>query len=986
MIARSRRRLHHSRALEPRSIPVSAAAAIAAILGLFSAAGMATVPAAAAAVDAAVPSPTPPSNAPWTVPALQHWQAGGKDFDLPQTTLKINISKPDAGELGADADTFADDLTALTGRHVVVDTNWRPAPPPAGHGDRPSAIDLQLDPSVTGHGAEQYRATVDGDVTIRAATRAGVWDGTRTVLQLLRQSDRIPGGTADDWPAYPQRSLLIDNGRKYITPAWTEREIRELSYLKYNQMYWHITDNSGFRIQVKSHPEIVSPDNWSQQQVRDLVAYATRYHIEVIPEIEMPGHMGYALRAHPELQIVNANGSRNANNLDPTEPAARAFVKDILDELIPLFPGRYISTGGDEFTSDWSAYPILTEWARQKYGPQANGPDAVLDFTNYLDSIIRAHGKSMRIWNDGAQGGSQVTANRDIVLEYWSSLSGPELAEQFLDDGYRLVNANRSVLYEVPGSTASYNNTDPRKILEQWDMNHWQSWTDADANITAPGQPGVVGGQLHLWNDTPTAATEDQEADSIAMPLRATIQQLWGSPLADHSWDSYAAMALAVGHEPQWHVGNGSQDVALGGLAWASARDLTYCEESALVDGNDSTRWCGPKTGPQSVVIDLGKPVDLGTVVLHWETAFASGYSLEVSNDLRSWTPLHTTDHGTGGVEVLPVSGTGRYLRLAMTTRGTKYGYSLYEIRAYPAGALVPTQFSATTIPHSVLAPAGSPATSTLTVNNASAEPVTVRWTASPPSGVSVTPDSGTLELPAHGSAAAEVKVEAGAQPGTSTVPITITADSLAQQVTLAQASLLVGVPYPELSDAFNNVGVTSDTDMAPPTLGDGLSAGTSYSAEALAAAGVTPGATLTAGGQTVHWPNVPVAQPDNVVAYGQSVYLRGTGHSIGVIDASTYGPAKGSWVVHYADGTTDTVTLSTPDWSAKPPAGSTVLASMTYHNSSTTGHTVRGTYVFVQSIPVDPSKTVAAVTLPTISPTAATGAPALHVFDLTLN
>lgn len=941
---------------------------------------------ATGASAAAAPPPPDAGGAPWTVPALQEWQAGGRAFDLPDSAVKVNVLRSDADVLGADAQTFSEDLRALTGLHVVLDTNWQPAPPAAANGQQPSTIDLRLDPTVTGHGPEQYRIGVDSDITVSAATRDGVWDGTRSVLQLMRQSGHVPGGVADDWPAYAERSFMIDNGRKYVTPEWTRREIRELSYLKYNQFHWHITDNAGFRIESKTHPEVVSPDHWSQHQVRDLVAYAAKYHVEVIPEIDMPGHMQYALRTHPELQIVDANGNRNATNLDPTKPAGRAIVKDILDELIPLFPGRYVHTGGDEFTSDWSAYPVLTQWAQQKYGPDATAHDAVLDFTNYLDSIVRAHGKTMRIWNDGGQGGTAVQANRDIVLEYWSSQHGAEPAQQFLDDGYRIVNADRNVLYDVPGATPTYQNLDPRKIFEQWDMTQWMDFIGP--NSTAPNAPGVLGGQLHLWNDTPTAATEEQEAERVEMPLRAMIQQMWGSGLADHHWDSFAAAAFAVGHEPQWQLLAGpSQDVALGALAWSSARERPDCHESALVDGDDATRWCGPKTAPQSVVIDLGRPVSLGTVLLHWETAFASGYSLDVSDDMRTWTPIYSTDHGKGGIEELPVSGTGRYLRLDMTTRGTAFGYSLYEIRAYPSAALVPADFSATAQPRSVLAPAGSPGTSTLTVANSSDEPVTVRWAAAPPSGISVTPSDGSLTLPAHGSAAATVQVEAGSEPGNATVPITITGDSLRQPVTLAQTSLQVSVPFAALSDALTDVGITSDADMAPPGLGDGLDgAGSSYSAEALAAAGLSPGVAVTAGGVTVHWPDVPVAQPDNVIANGQSITLDGTGHNIGIAAASSYGPATGTWIVHYADGSSSTVSLSTPDWSATPPAGSVRLASMPYHNSSATGHTVRNTYVFAQSIPVDPAKTVAAITLPTVSGTAVRGSAALHVFDVTLS
>jgi hypothetical protein len=445
---------------------------------------------------------------------------------------------------------------------------------------------------------------------------------------------------------------------------------------------------------------------------------------------------------------------------------------------------------------------------------------------------------------------------------------------------------------------------------------------------------------------------------------------------------------MAVGHEPQWQLTRDpAQDVALGGLTWASSRERPDCHESALVDGSDTTRWCGPKTAPQSVVIDLGRRVSLGTIVLRWETAFASGYALDVSDDLRSWSPLYATESGRGKVEILPVSGRGRYLRLSMTTRGTAYGYSLYEIQAFPAGAVVPADFAVTAAPRAVLAPAGSPATSTLTISNASDQAATVGWTADPAEGVSVRPAGGTVTVPAHGTATADVTVEAGSTPGNSTVPIAVTADSLGEQVTVARTSLLVGVPYARLADAYGNVGVTSDADLAPPTLGDGFDgAASSYSAEALAAAGLTPGATVTAGGVRVHWPDVAVAQPDNVVANGQSIAVNGTGSSLGIAAASSYGPVTGSWVVHYADGTSSTVSLSTPDWSSTPPAGANVLASMAYHNSASTGHTVRRTLVFAQSIPVDPAKAVVAVTLPTVSPTAVRGAAALHVFDVALS
>ena len=953
----------------------SLASCITGLLGVTALLVSPPAPSVAAPEAAGTASPVAEQGtAPVTVPALQEWEPGGRDYLLPRGAIRVEVDRRHADELTEDARTFAEDLRALTGKKVVV----VPAPPTAAR--RAGELHLTLTPQWTDHGPEASRLTVDGAVTISGPTSDGVFAGTRSVLQLLAQSDRIPAGTATDWPAYAERSLMVDNGRKYFTPAWAREHIRELSYLKYNQFHWHFSDNAGFRIESRTHPEVVSPEHWTQEQVRELVAYADKYHVEVLPEIDMPGHMQFALRTHPELQIVDANGNRNANNIDPTKPAARAFVRDILDELIPLFSGRYVHTGGDEFTGDWTKFPVLTDWARAKYGPDANAQDAVLDFTNWVDDVVRSHGKTMRIWNDGGQGGSQVEANRDIVLEYWSSQHGGVLAQEFLDEGYRLVNANRDVLYDVPAATPTWNNLDPRKVYDGWDMTQWHDWIGP--NTTAAHHPGILGGQIHLWNDSPNAATEEQEAGRLAMPLRAMSEHLWGSERRAATWDELAARAFTVGREPQWSTGlSPAGNLAQGGLAWSSSRERPDCHESALVDGDPTTRWCGPKAAPQSVVLDLGRTTDLATVVLRWQTAFAKGYTLEVSDDLQSWRPLATTSSGDGGLDIVPVQGHGRYLRLSMTERGTVYGYSLFEIEAYGPRAVVPAHFSASVDPRVVLTSAGTAGEATLTVTSTSDEPTTVTWSAHTPDGVQLAPATGTLRVPAGGQAEAPLRATATA-PGTARVPVTVTATSGGQQVPLATPELLVSVPYDELAAAFSNTGVTDDGDIDPPGLGTGFDgAGSSYSAQALAAEGLTPGAELTVEGVPLAWPAALPGTPDNVVANGQSVRLDTTGSILGVLTAATYGPVSGDWVVHYADGTSTAVRLATPDWTSAPPAGSTAVADMTYRNNTETGRTARRSQVFFQGIPVDPTKEVAALTLPAVSPTAVRGSAALHVF-----
>ena len=107
---------------------------------------------------------------------------------------------------------------------------------------------------------------------IEARTAAGAFYGTRSVVQLLRRKRSIPAGTARDWPRYPERGLMLDNGRRYFSPRWLRARIRELAYLKLNQLHLHFSDDQGFRIASRSHPEIVSDPHLTKRQVRSLVA------------------------------------------------------------------------------------------------------------------------------------------------------------------------------------------------------------------------------------------------------------------------------------------------------------------------------------------------------------------------------------------------------------------------------------------------------------------------------------------------------------------------------------------------------------------------------------------------------------------------------------------------------------------------------------------------------------------------------------------
>jgi hypothetical protein len=189
-------------------------------------------------------------------------------------------------------------------------------------------------------------------------------------------------------------------------------------------------------------------------------------------------------------------------------------------------------------------------------------------------------------------------------------------------------------------------------------------------------------------------------------------------------------------------------------------------------------------------------------------------------------------------------------------------------------------------------------------------------------------------------------------------------------------------IPSTDLSDAYNNIGITDDNNTAPGNI-DGSHS--SLSAQALAAAGVVPGGAVTHNGMQFSWPNVPAGQSDNVVAQGQAFAVSGSGSDLGFLVTGTHGPASGTGTISYADGTTQQFTMSVPDWYSAPPSGSDVAIGMTYRNrpdNTQQSHTVS---VFLVKVPLEAGKTPTSVTLPDVSDSAVSTGPMLHVFGLAI-
>lgn len=397
-------------------------------------------------------------------------------------------------------------------------------------------------------GAEGYQMEVTtGQVTITAATVAGVFYGTRTLLQCLVGEGRVEAGVVHDFPARQVRCLHIDAARKYFTVDWLLDQVREMSWVKLNELQLHFSENEGFRLETRRHPEVVSAAHLSQSELARLVAVAARYHVEIIPAFDVPGHMEAVLDAHPEWRVDDTAAGRKI--LDYSQPGARALVADIIDELAPLFPSTCWHLGGDEvfplgaddeeddarFHRDMGErFPQLLDYAHNH--SRAGSEATVLDgYVAYLESVatqLHRLGKDrVRVWNDALSlPGTTQTLPADITVAYWTGghRTFPTV-RTLVDEGHDIINVNDTRFYYVLAEEGHpYFRIPTAEEVYGWRPGHFpehrihgpQAWPD-------PQPDWNLGASFAIWCDVPEAQTQEEVANGIRPLLRAMASRIW---------------------------------------------------------------------------------------------------------------------------------------------------------------------------------------------------------------------------------------------------------------------------------------------------------------------------------------------------------------------------------------------------------------------------------------------------------------------------
>ncbi|WP_263452126.1 beta-N-acetylhexosaminidase [Hyalangium gracile] len=403
---------------------------------------------------------------------------------------------------------------------------------------------------------ESYSLEVDGSrATLRATQTVGALRGIETMLQLL-QGDRdgwyLPAVTISDRPRFPWRGLLIDVSRHWMPMDVLKRNLDGMAAVKLNVLHLHLTDDQGFRVESRRFPELHEQGSdglyFTQEQVRELIAYAADRGIRVVPEFDMPGHVTSWLVSHPELASVMGPYSIQRKwgifdpTLDPTRDQVYAFLDAFLGEMAQLFPDPWMHIGGDENTGNhWRLNPAIQSFMAQHRLADAHALQAYFD--DRVAQLLQKHGKRMMGWDEILH----PTLPRDAVVQTWR---GPKALAESARQGYSgILSWGYYLDHMLPAGlhyTVDPLPADGKRMSEE--ANRWipVSWyhrfqfKPPEVAIPEKNAVHVLGGEACMWSEFVDAET----IDSRLWPrLTAVAERLWSPRNVTDVKDMYRRMA-----------------------------------------------------------------------------------------------------------------------------------------------------------------------------------------------------------------------------------------------------------------------------------------------------------------------------------------------------------------------------------------------------------------------------------------------------------
>ena len=391
-------------------------------------------------------------------------------------------------------------------------------------------IRLILDESILPVHPEGYMIDAkDDEILIMSNSATGVFRGTQTLRQMIKKCEDdyyVQQSTVTDYPAFPWRAFLLDEARNFKGKEVVKQLLDEMASLKLNVFHWHLTDDQGWRIEIKKYPKLTEIGShrdsteinhfesnvfdgkphsgfYTQEDLKELVAYAKARHIRMMPEISMPGHASAAIASYPWLGTDNqqikvpAKFGVHYNVYNVASPKVKTFLSDVMDEVISIFPGEVIHIGGDEVKYDhWKKSAEVHDYMKKN---NLKSPAEVqINFTNEISEMLASKGRHMMGWNEitgdkinhyqSDQDTKDVNKKLDpgTIVHFWKG--EPELIQKTIKKGYNIVNSYHVFTY----LDYSYESISLEKAY---------SFTPAPKELSKEEAAKVLGSGCQMWGE-----------------------------------------------------------------------------------------------------------------------------------------------------------------------------------------------------------------------------------------------------------------------------------------------------------------------------------------------------------------------------------------------------------------------------------------------------------------------------------------------------
>jgi hexosaminidase len=425
-----------------------------------------------------------------------------------------------------------------------------------------NAILFSTENANTNPGTEGYSLSVTRNgVVIRASTQAGLFYGAQTLLQLLPPEIfstnavkhvkwQVPCAQIEDWPRFKWRGLMLDVARHFFNKSEVETILDAMALHKLNTFHWHLTDDQGWRIQIKKYPKLTEIGAWrsgvgfgldpksttaygpdgryggfyTQDDIREIVAYAAARHITIVPEIEMPGHSTAALAAYPEFSctggpFTNATVGGVFNGIyNPANEKTFTFLENILSEVFQLLPGKYIHIGGDEVPKATWKNSAECQALMKREGLK-DEKELQSWFTRRIEKFVSANGRSMIGWSEILEGGLPQNA---AVMDW---IGG---AKEAASAGHNVVMSPVRFCYLDFYQSTNYA-AEPRAA--SWGsaltLEKVYSFNPMPTNFPSQLQPFILGAQGNLWTEE---IPNIKHAEYMIFPRESALAEIgWSS-------------------------------------------------------------------------------------------------------------------------------------------------------------------------------------------------------------------------------------------------------------------------------------------------------------------------------------------------------------------------------------------------------------------------------------------------------------------------